>query len=51
MSDYNDLQIKFIGCYARRLGIAADAAAKKWVELGLAAKFSQIYRKRFFPLS
>jgi hypothetical protein len=48
MGAYNTLQIKFIHCYARHMGVAGEIAAKKWVEMGLAKKFSEIYRKNFF---
>lgn len=48
MCAYNTLQIKFIHCYARHMGVEGEVAAKKWVELGLAKKFSEIYRKNFF---
>jgi hypothetical protein len=48
MGAYNTLQIKFIHCYARHMGVAGEIAAKKWVEMGLAKKFSEIYRKSFF---
>lgn len=47
MLSYNTLQIKYISCYARRLGVSPDIAARIWVASGLAGKFSTLYRCKF----
>ncbi len=42
---YNLLQVKYIICYAKHLGLDNEMAARLWVDHGLAKKFSSLYRQ------
>ncbi len=42
---YNLLQVKYIICYAKHLGLDNEMAARLWVDHGLAQKFSSLYRQ------
>jgi len=48
MNEYNELQIHYIQCFAKLMNIKdEDKAALKWVELGMALKFSEQYRLQY----
>jgi len=50
MPDYNKLQINYIRSFARLMSIKdEEKAALEWVNLGLAVKFSEVYRPRYEP--
>jgi len=47
MSEYNKLQMYYIKVFAHRMHIDnVDKAALEWVRLGLAIKFSEVYRTK-----
>jgi len=48
MNEYNELQIYYIRCFARLMNIKdEDKSALKWVELGMALKFSEQFRLQY----
>ena len=47
MKEYMELQMSFIRKYAKHFNMGEEAAAWRWVQVGLASKFAQVYRKQF----
>ncbi len=43
--EYNLMQVRYIRCYGRHLGVDAETASWLWVSGNLAVKFSELYRE------
>ena len=48
MANYNTLQVNYIRSFAKLMSIKdEEEAVLEWIDLGLAVKFSEVYRPRY----